>query len=151
MKKFLLILFLTATILYPVFSANAVIKEISGKVEIKEDGGSWTPAVNGMTITEGTVISTGFRSKAVLDLGSSILEIKPLTRMSLEALIEKEGTVTTNLYLRVGRVDANVKRDTGLNHDFKLRSAVSTAAVRGTKFSYTGTELIVTEGVLAST
>ncbi len=148
MKKYTLFIIFAFILLLPAFGATARITDISGKVEIKKSGGSWAAASAGMVINEGTTISTGFKSTAVLDLGSSILEVKALTRMTLEDLIEKEGTVTTNLYLRVGRVNAEVKRDTGLNHDFKLRSAVSTAAVRGTKLSYTGLELTVIEGVV---
>ena len=86
MKKVFLFLILAAILLYPAFSTDAVIKEISGKVEIKKAGGSWVTATNGMTVPAGATISTGFRSNAVLDLGSSILEIKPLTRMTLEDL-----------------------------------------------------------------
>jgi hypothetical protein len=46
----------------------------------------------------------------------------------------------------VGKVTAQVKTTAGLKHDFKLRSPVSTAAVRGTEFEYDGWRLSVEEG-----
>ena len=150
MKKQIIILFLLCIILMPGFSAeHAVIKEAAGKVEIMAPGENWQPAKKGTVLVKGTTISTGFRSTAVLDLGSSVLEVKPLTRMKLEELIKTQNKTTTKLYLRVGRVRAEVKSGTGTRHDFKLRSPVSTAAVRGTKFEYNGRTLKVEEGTVS--
>jgi hypothetical protein len=52
----------------------------------------------------------------------------------------------TGVFLRVGRVNAQVKTTSGIKHDFKLRSPVSTAAVRGTDFEYNGWLLTVEDG-----
>jgi hypothetical protein len=99
-----------------------------------------------MTISRGTTISTGFGSRALLDLGNAVLNVQPLTRLRLEELIQKEGTVQTDLFLRVGKVKAEVKSVAGLQQDFKLRSPVSTAAVRGTEFDYSGYDIVVING-----
>jgi len=99
-----------------------------------------------MTISRGTTISTGFNSRALLDLGNSVLRVQPLTRLRLEELIEKEGSVQTDLFLRVGKVNAQVKSAAGLKQDFKLRGPVSTAAVRGTDFEYDGFDVVVFDG-----
>jgi hypothetical protein len=99
-----------------------------------------------MTISRGTTISTGFGARALLDLGNAVLKVEPLTRLRLEELIEREGTVQTDLFLRVGKVKAEVKTVTGLQQDFKLRSPVSTAAVRGTNFGYDGFDVVVFDG-----
>jgi len=115
---------------------QAVLKEATGKVEIQTSGGTWQQVRIGMRLDLGTTISTGFNSSAVLDLGSSVLSVKPLTRMRLDQLLEQGGTVQTELFLRVGKVSAEVKSAAGLKQDFKLRSPVSTAAVRGTDFDY---------------
>ncbi len=128
---------------------SAVVKSFSGKVEIRTPGSGWAAVQSGQRIPTGATISTGFRSEAVLEVGTATLEVKPLTRMRLDELIEKEGTVKTDLYLRVGRVKANVSRTQGLQNDFRLRSPVSTAAVRGTSFTYDGTTLDVDEGLVA--
>jgi len=113
---------------------QARITETTGKVEVRSNGGPWQTAEEGMTISTGAYISTGFNSSATIDLGASIIQVKPLTRMQLQALLEKEGSVSTDLFLRVGKVRAEVKSVEGLTQEFTLRSPVSTAAVRGTIF-----------------
>lgn len=143
----LLMLFLLAA---PVlFSQTAVVKQVVGKVEIKALGQRWTPATVGMNVAKGSFISTGFRSSAVIELSNAVLNVKQLTRMQLEQLIQREGTTTTGLFLKTGKVNARVRSVKGLSHDFKLRSPVSTAAVRGTDFDYDGWELKVKDGVVA--
>ena len=149
MKKiffFLILLFVAAG--FSSAQSSAVIREITGKVEVQPRGGSWTQAAVGMTVSRGATISTGFGSRALIDLGNSVLNVQPLTRLRLEELIEKEGTVQTDLFLRVGKVRAEVKSVAGLQQDFKLRSPVSTAAVRGTDFDYSGFDVVVFDGTV---
>ena len=120
----------------PIYSADLItIEKVNGKVEIREPGGSWEKAVQGSTIPQGTIISTGFKSSAELDLsGSSTIYVKPLTRMAVDELATTGNKVNTKLNLRLGRIKADVKTSKGLRHDFTLRTPVSTAAVRGTVF-----------------
>ena len=147
MKNIGIILILISFTIVPLFAqSSAVIKEATGKVEVQAPGGRWTSAAVGMTISRGTTISTGFGSRALLDLGNAVLNVQPLTRLRLEELIQKEGTVQTDLFLRVGKVKAEVKSVSGLQQDFKLRSPVSTAAVRGTTFDYSGYDIVVMNG-----
>ena len=112
---------------------------------------AWVPVKAGMSLGLGTTISTGFNSTAVLELGSSVLQVKPLTRLRLNELVAREGTVTTDLFLQVGKIRAEVKSAEGLAQDFKVKSPVSTAAVRGTGFEYDGYELYVFEGTVTYT
>lgn len=146
MKKYILIILLLLIGTFLFAEITAVVKDISGKVEIMAPGGSWKKAAEGMKIEEGYFISTGFRSEAVLELGPSKVIVKQLTRMKLEELVEKEGTVSTSLNLRVGKIKAEVRTTAGLRQDFRLTSPVSTAAVRGTSFEYDGVNLKVLEG-----
>ena len=147
MKNILILCTLLLLIAAPVFAQNeAVVKEASGKVEILAPPRSWTAVQVGMAVPIGATISTGFNSRAVLDLGNAVLTVSPLTRMRIEELIEQEGTVRTDLYLRVGKVRAEVKTAAGLEQDFKLRSPVSTAAVRGTDLGYDGYNVEVYDG-----
>jgi hypothetical protein len=135
MKKILLTIVVFSISIVSLGAQNqARITETTGKVEVRLNGGPWQTAEIGMTITTGAYISTGFSSSATLDLGASLIQVKPLTRMQLQEFIEQEGTVSTELFLRVGKVRAEVKSVEGLSQDFKLRSPVSTAAVRGTIF-----------------
>lgn len=130
---------------------SAILSEVSGKVEIKAPGEAWQKAEEGMSISKGYLISTGFKAEAVLNIGPSQLIVKQLTRMELSELVEKEGTISTGLNLRVGKIRAEVRTTEGLRQDFRLTSPVSTAAVRGTSFEFDGVNLKVFEGTVAFT
>jgi len=151
MKRIIVIfiLLIISTGLYAEISA--VFSEVSGKVEIKSPGEPWKKAETNMTLNKGDIISTGFRAEAVLKIGPSQLIVKQLTRMELEELVEKEGTVSTGLNLRVGKIKAEVRTTEGLRQNFRLTSPISTAAVRGTSFEYDGVNLKVFEGTVAFT
>ena len=130
------------------FAVDAVVRRVEGKVEVKPESGSWSAAEPGQRISRNTFISTGFNSKAVLELGGTTLEVRALTRMQLERIVETNESVDTDLFLEVGKVKAEVKSTEGLRNNFKLRSPVSTAAVRGTTFIFDGYTLWVTEGTV---
>lgn len=148
MKKSILLIFIfLVTALLPVYSINASFSEVNGKVEVKIFG-SWKSAKVGTMIPEGATISTGFGSKAVIKIGDNVLEVKQLTRLTLKELLEKEDTISTDLYLSVGKIGAKVKTSQGRRQSFKISSPVSTAAVRGTSFEYDGYTLTVEEGVV---
>jgi hypothetical protein len=128
---------------------RAFIRDFSGKVEIQPPGKGWEPAARNLLVPPGSTISTGFNSFATLDLGTSNVQVKPLTRMTLAELTKKEGQVNTALNLRVGRVRAEVNKAEGLEHNFTLKTSVSTAAVRGTKFDGYRVRVKVIEGLVA--
>jgi len=126
--------------------AQSRVRSFTGKVEVLSAQQAWVPVKIGLSLSMGTTISTGFNSTAVLELGSSVLQVKPLTRLRLNELVAREGTVKTDLFLQVGKISAEVKSAEGLTQDFKVKSPVSTAAVRGTGFEYDGYDLYVFEG-----
>jgi len=143
----ILLLLFTASAL---FGADAVIKSFTGKVEIQSAGASsWSAVKSGQTISKGTLISTGFNSNAVLDLGSSEIFLKPLTRMSIDELETSGSIIKTDLNLKLGKIKADVKSTEGLKHNFTLRTPTSTAAVRGTVFEAGVSTLNVLQGVIA--
>lgn len=149
MKKIIFISFLAIIACFgpAAFSQNqGVIQEFTGKVTFLEPGGGWQDAFPGAAVRSGTTVSTGFNSRAILDLGSSKIEVKALTRMTLAELVRQGNTVTTTLDLNIGRVRATVETAEGATHDFKLLSSISTAAVRGTDFEYDGEILTVFDG-----
>ena len=145
---------LVAVLVFVFFAAAALtaqqafIRDFTGKVEIQEPGGAWTAAYIDMPVSLGAAISTGFRSTAVIELRDARLQVAQLTRMEIEDIAAEQGTVTTSVYLKVGKIQAQVKTGENLTHDFKLRSPVSTAAVRGTSFAYDGDTCTVIEGVV---
>jgi hypothetical protein len=127
----------------------ALVKEFTGKVEVMAPGGTWKPATKGMKLAKNTAISTGFKSVAVLTLGSSTLTVKPLTKLSLEEIAKLEGSEQVKLYLSAGRVKAAVAAPSGGSTDFSVKSPSATASVRGTDFDFDAVNLVVNEGVVA--
>jgi hypothetical protein len=133
------------------FSQNlqALFVEVSGTVEIKEAGSSeWKTAAPGLSVGGNTVIATGLKSSAVIVLGSSRLEVRPLTMLTLEELTQRGGGEETSLYLRTGRIQARVNQPTGLSVDFTVKSPTVTASVRGTSFEFDGINLWVENGMV---
>lgn len=149
MKRYLLTVAIALALAPVLFSqAQAVVKEFKGKVEIKASGGDWQPVKAGMKLDTGASISTGFSSTALLDLGTSTLKVAPLTRMQLVELIARQGSVSTTLALKVGKVNAEVKTAQGLRQDFTLKGPQATAAVRGTEFEFDGVSVKVINGLV---
>jgi len=133
----------------PLFAQQtALVQSVTGKVQLKEPDGEWTNAAPGAAMSQGTFISTGFNSTAVLDLGTSKIQVRPLTRLRLAELLRKGDTATTSVFVTVGKVNADVQRLPGLTQSFKLQSPVSTAAVRGTQFTFAVTWVTTNEGVV---
>ncbi|MFO8041793.1 MAG: FecR domain-containing protein [Alkalispirochaeta sp.] len=129
---------------------QAEFSEISGKVEVRPaSGGSWIPAEVGMQLARNTMISTGFNASAEIQVAGSTVEVESLTRMEFEEIVERSDAVETRLNLNVGRMRAQVRSTDGRSQDFQVRSPISTAAVRGTDFSFDGEELQVSEGAVA--
>jgi ferric-dicitrate binding protein FerR (iron transport regulator) len=125
----------------------ALFRELSGTVEIKAPGSTvWVSAAAGDRIEKNTLISTGFRSTAVVVLGDSVIMVRPITRLSLEEIIRNQGEEQVNLYLQTGRIRAEVKPPAGGRTDFTVRSPSVTASVRGTSFEFDTENLRVDEG-----
>jgi hypothetical protein len=130
-------------------AGRAVVREVSGTVEIKAPGGTeWVPAAAGQRIEKRTVISTGFRSTALIAVGNSVLTVRPLTRLSLEEILETAGNEQVGVYLQTGRVRADVNPPSGGTVDFQVRSPIITASIRGTSFEFDGERLRVDEGTV---
>lgn len=138
---------LAAAAVLPGFSAEqAVFSEVKGKVEYKAPGGDWKGAKAGDKIEGGYVVSTGFKSSAVLVMGKTTLSLRPVTRLTLEELIRTEAGAKTQLYLLAGRVKADVPPEPGKTTEFKIKSPTATASVRGTGFETDGVNLVVFRG-----
>jgi len=133
------------------FALQGKVVAVSGKVEFQAAQGTWKPLKQGDSIQAGTVISTGFKSQATIQLGASVLTVKPLTRMTLSELAEKEDTVDTELYLEVGNVRAEVNSYNNKRNGFTVRSPSATASVRGTAFSMGRGRLTVERGIVRFT
>jgi hypothetical protein len=149
MKKMTLIitLFCLTAVL---FAQSGVIRELTGEVSLKAAGSSsFRAASAGDTVDANTIVSTGFKSTALIAVGSSIIAVRPLTRLSLSELQSTAGTETLNVNLQVGRVKVDVNPPAGTRADFTIRGPTATASVRGTSFEFDTVNLSVSEGIVA--
>lgn len=146
MKKILLVFMLLLMGFSSLF-AGVTVKDFFGKVKVKYDGDiKWSRIEIGQELPANTLVSTGFNSQIVLDLGNAILDVLPLTRMTIDEITETQDTIKTALVLKGGRVKADVGKIEGKVNDFKIKSPVATASVRGTKFAFSGKTLDVIRG-----
>jgi len=148
-RTFLVFVLITAAVSLFAQNSGAVIKELTGTVELKTSGSAnWTPARAGAAIQKSTIISTGFRSTAILTIGNSTLTVHPLTRLSLEEIENQNQTETVNLKLSAGKVRAEVAPPSGGRTNFNVQSPSATASVRGTSFTMDSNSLQVQTGAV---
>jgi hypothetical protein len=128
-------------------AGTAVLLDIAGTVEIKNPGATaWTAARKGQELVKEAMISTGFKSTAIISIGNSTLTVRPLTRLSIEELTETAGAEQAALFLRTGRIRAEVTPPSGGTVNFNVRSSTATASVRGTVFEFDTENLRVENG-----
>jgi hypothetical protein len=121
--------------------------ELSGNVEIRAGNSvNWISAAPGMEIGRDTVVSTGFKSTALIGVGNSVLTIRPLTRLTLAELAQRGNDEAVDIYLETGRVRAEVSPPSGGKTDFTVRSPSLTASVRGTAFEFDTRQIQVENG-----
>ena len=132
-KKVLVIPLMLASLC--LFAQNGIIRELSGTVEIQRPGtAAFVPANAGDTINQDAIISTGFRSSALIEAGSAVLTVRPLTRLSLTEISASQAAETLNVNLQTGRVRIDVNPPAGRNASMRIISPSATASVRGTSF-----------------
>ena len=132
-----------------VFAQQAVISELTGTVELQRAGSTeWENAAAGQSIMTDTVISTGFRSYALLSIGNSQINVRPLTRLSITELSTRNQNETINISLKVGKVRSDVNPPAGARSSYTAVSPMAVASVRGTVFEMGTLELRVIEGTV---
>lgn len=130
-------------------AGDAFVREITGTVEVKAPGQTaWEPVQRGQRLSGDTLISTGFKSQAVVVLGNSTLIVRPLTRLSIAEIARLEAGERVNLELQAGRIKVDVKPPARGAVAFAIRSPRATAAVRGTVFEFDTVNLEVSEGTV---
>ena len=148
MRKVIIAILMSFAV-YAAFAENGVITELSGVVELKPAGAAdYVLANKGDEIAPDTVVSTGFKSTAVITVGNSTIVARPLTRLSLSEISRIQETETVNVNLQAGRVRVDVKPPAGQRAAFTVTSPVATASVRGTSFDLDTRNLSVREGTV---
>jgi len=131
-------------------SPGAVIREMTGTVELKKSSSSnWVAAKAGDKVEKSTIISTGFKSTAILGVGSSTIMVRPLTRLSLEELMSQEQTETINISLNTGRMKVEINAPAGGKTNATFQSPSATASVRGTSFNMDPVSIQVLTGAVS--
>lgn len=149
MKKIIFAVFFILIITAGVHSQNGTIREFTGEVELKHAGSaSFVAASVGATVASNTIISTSFKSTAVIAIGSSVITVSPLTRLTLAEIQSAGNTESVNVNLQAGRVRVDVKPPAGTRANFTVQSPSATASVRGTTFEMDSQNLFVNEGTV---
>ena len=150
MKRTLCVTLLLAGAVFCAFAQNGVISELTGTVELKTArSSSFVPAKTGDVVAADTIVSTGFRSTAVIKVGSTTIAVRPLTRLSLAEIRSESDSETLNVNLQAGRVRVDVKPPAGTRANTTVQSPSATASVRGTSFEFDAVNLRVYEGTVA--
>jgi hypothetical protein len=127
---------------YAATPLKTTLLELIGDVEVKigdEEDDDWEEAEPGMTLEEIAYISTGFESKVKLQLSDGrVLTIKEMTQIRIAQFYDPELRSATELLLRIGRLNAVVKKASDKKviseTSFKVRTPTATMSVRGTQF-----------------
>ena len=147
MKKTAMLIIMVMLVSLSVFAQNGVVREINGTVELKHSGASgFTAAKNGDAIAQDTVVSTGFKSTALVEVGSTVIALRPLTRLTLKEISASAGAETLNVDLQAGRVRVDVNPPAGTKASMSISSPSATASVRGTSFDMDVVSVSVVEG-----
>lgn len=132
------------------FAQSGTIRELTGSVELKHAGArDFSDANVGDRLNQDTIISTGFRSTALVQVGSTVITVRPLTRLTLTEISAAAGEETINVSLQTGRVRVEVSPPAGTRANMSISSPNSTASVRGTSFSFDGRNVSVSEGTVS--
>lgn len=130
-----------------VIAQQAVIQEVTGTVEVKErDSEEWNAAVPGQRLEKETIISTGFRSAAIIRIGDSLINVRPLTRLSILELVTRDNIETLNVGLQAGRIRTTINPPPESRAAYSVETPVSVSSNRGTVFETTLFTLFVHKG-----
>lgn len=133
MKKSFIILTLCAAFMftYGIAYSAITVQSVKGEAALKV-GNQWNQIQVGQTLNEGSKISTGVNSSAVLKIDNATLTIKPMTMMKIfKNSANKE--VGSHIGLKFGRLNAKVQKIGKLKTNFKISTPVATSSVRGTE------------------
>ena len=140
MKRIFLVIAIMSLIVCSVYSQSSYtgkILEINGNVDLKPAGSSsFVKAGVGDEIALDTIVSTGFRSIAVIAAGNSIITVQPLSQLSLSE--------NNNINLQTGKI--KIEPTAGTQTIFTVHSPGTNSFVRGTSFEYDTVNMKANEG-----
>ncbi len=146
-KKCFILITLVALTSISVYSLSGTVVSVTGKVELQTATG-WAPLQSGDSVESGLIISTGFRSQAVLQVAGSNIVVNQLTRLTLEQLTETNDSHNSEVFLDLGSIKADVQGAQNKRVGFVVNTPVATASVRGTVFTMSLNRLSVERGLI---
>ncbi|HWR88685.1 MAG TPA: FecR domain-containing protein, partial [Dissulfurispiraceae bacterium] len=110
---------------------------VHGDVKVQnESAGDWAVVQIGDTVRQGSSISTGADSAAEVTFeNGDMMLLRSETNLGVQS-IQKRGSshFFSDLMVRAGRVISDIKRATGSDSRFRIRTPSSLTSVRGTDF-----------------
>ncbi|MCL2093215.1 MAG: FecR family protein [Treponema sp.] len=151
MKKilFFLVFFVMPFFSLALYAQTGIIREITGTVEVKAPGSlTFSPARVGDRVSQHAVVSTGFRSSALIEIGSCLISVRALSRLSLDEIFYLGAEEYLHIDLQAGRIRADVNPPAGMRVSMDVTSPHATASIRGTSFWFDGYNLGVISGTV---
>lgn len=149
MARLFAALVIFAASVVPAFSASAKVTYVKGKVEVNRNN-EWIQLKVGDEVSETEMLSTGFQSEARINYNGSVMALAALTRITLSQLRTSGKKDFVDVYVDTGAVRSKVTHVDRDPPDYKTRTAVAVASVRGTDYVTFACSLIkVFEGAVA--
>ncbi|MCR4953359.1 MAG: FecR domain-containing protein [Treponema sp.] len=117
----------------PAFSGSAKVTYVKGKVEVNRNN-QWVQLKVGDEVSETEMLSTGFQSEARINYNGSVMALAALTRITLSQLRSSGKKDYVDVYVDTGVIRSKVTHVDRDPPDYKTRTAVAVASVRGTDF-----------------
>jgi hypothetical protein len=114
-------------------TAVAIVEDVS----VRTGTGPWEDLSAGRTLKAGDEIHTGAESRVVLNFSDGTrVSVPPLSQLKIATLVSRTDRVQIDLLLKIGELNAKVKRQETPRTDFGVRiPSLAHASVRGTAFS----------------
>ncbi|MCL2008127.1 MAG: FecR family protein [Treponema sp.] len=144
---FLLIALYSLSSIYAQSADFGIIRDLIGTVELKtSEDAPFIPANILDQVWNDTIVSTDFRSSALIELGSIVIVVRPLTRMTFTEILTSEGNEVLNINLQAGRIRVDIDAPAGTRTSLDVVSPMAVASVRGTSFEFDTKTLSVSSG-----
>lgn len=140
-----------------------IIKELSGTVSVKKSGAAKSfKAFKNMSLNQGDYITTGDKSKLVIQLASGDKSDDEITIGSnadlyISDLADKNGSKKSGVKMWAGSMAAKVRSISNADDEFEVETPTAVMAVRGTVLTTTvdpqtgNTSVMVAAGVVHAT
>ncbi len=148
LKKPILIVILIISGIF-IYSQTVSVLSTKGTVQVKRNANAgWVDAFSGQKLEKGYFIFTGFKSSSILSVNNAKVEVKPLTQLTIEEVISNKSNYVSDIYIKYGKVKVEVTKTENVKTVFKVRSANTTASVRGTTFTFGDNYIYVENGTV---